>query len=129
MKIRNIALFLFIGLAFLTAATAQDPSLDKFAREKKQKDQQDRAALDSSIRSSNSAKALHERLSKVSGEDFTRAIADAASANDKSVVPYLKARLALWSDGKLAIEVALIRLEKGDTSILRWPSSRRKTLL
>lgn len=109
MKIRNIAL-IFIGLlAFSMAVTAQT-DLNRIVREKKEKDQQDRAALDNSLRASNSAKALHQRLSNASGEEFTRAVADAAAANDKSVVPYLKARLALWSEGKNAIEVALIRL-------------------
>jgi len=115
LKISNIVLFLLAGLfAFSTAAMAQDPGLQRVAVEKAEKNRRNRAALDETIESSGTVKALHERLSKADEEGFKKALSEVVAAKDRSVVPYLKARLALYSDSAFYIEVSLMRLGEKD---------------
>ena len=111
-EINKTILIGFASILVLTSTMfAQDPAMQRTIEVRNEKSRQEKTAFDTAINSSEGAKALNERLTKSkSSSEFRQAISDAVQANDRSVVPYLKARLALYSEGKLDIEVALLHL-------------------
>ena len=110
-RITFIAVIALSTLIFANSMFAQDPALLREQGERMEKTRRAQTAFETATNSSNGAKVLHERLLKSRSEgEFGQAISDVVQANDRSVVPYLKARLALYSEGKLDIEVALLHL-------------------
>lgn len=104
-------ILLFAPLLLWAPSYAQDPAVGRVIRDKADKYIADQSAMERAASSSASARALHYRLSKISSEsDFTRALDNVVSSGDKSVIPYLKARLDADHSGKNEIEVALVRL-------------------
>jgi hypothetical protein len=108
---KNISSFLFVSLIpFVVVAVAQvqEPLERQQARVEKNAAER---VLEKEVNSSLTVKRLDERLSKAATpEAFSQAISEIVQANDRSLVPYLKARLILNNEGWVYIEVALVRL-------------------
>lgn len=115
---KNIFSFLFVSLVVFVSATVaqvQEPLERQQARsEKNRKVAAAKSVIESEVNSSLAIKNLDERLSAVSKDnDFSQIISEIVRANDRSVIPYLKARLVVYDRRNLDIEVALVKL--GDT--------------
>lgn len=112
---KNIFSFLFVSLVvFVSAMVAkvQEPVERQQARtEKNRKVAVAKSVIENEVNSSLSSRRLDERLLAVSKDnDFSQIISEIVRANDRSVIPYLKARLVVFDRRNLDIEVALVKL-------------------
>lgn len=111
-RMRNVLMILVASFLLSAPSFAQDPALGRLIREETEKADRDRAAMNKAMSSSPPARALHERLLQtgLSERDLSPAMAKVISAGDRSVIPYLKARLNADYGGRSQIEVVLVRL-------------------
>lgn len=113
MRIKSVLMILSAAVFLSASSFAQDPATLRLVAEKIERTNRDAAAMEKGASASPAAKALHERISQQGGlseRDLSKVMADVISAGDKSVIPYLKARLDADYGGKSQIEVVLVRL-------------------
>ena len=114
-RMKNVLILLFGTLLLWAPSYAQDPALNSLAKNKTEKYNSDQAALEDAASLSPAAKALHERLSRNLSEiEVSKALDYVVASGDKSVVPYLRARLKADYGSKSEIEVALVRLGESE---------------
>ncbi|MEZ5428183.1 MAG: HEAT repeat domain-containing protein [Pyrinomonadaceae bacterium] len=76
-----------------------------------EKNRRDREALETTANLSVASKTLHERLSEATSQkDFSRYLSDAVLVGDRSIIPYLKARLEGNFGDDQILEIALVNL-------------------
>lgn len=113
MRIRIINTIVIVSAAFLfsTVTLAQNPETERLARAKTEKAQQDRTKIEQTLIESKAARELDKRLSVITSEaELRKVMSESVAAGDKTVVPYLKARLEANYFGKNDTEIALVRL-------------------